>query len=141
MKSNEYLQSLKDFHGKKEEAGDTVELLTESEEYLEEGTISSLLAIYFWGPVPWTLWRTLRAAIDKAHKKCGTYDVTDKRDICIAKEKIKDCKKRIKMLRRRAKDCKNKRDPEKCRKTGKKIIKKYEEKKDKYKKRLKKLED
>lgn len=135
MKSTNYLDVLKDYHRPQDEEPN-LEILTEE----ERADVGSLLAIFFFGSNTWMLWRAIRAATDKAHKTCGTFSTSDKRDICILKEKIKDCNKKIRMLRDRMRDCKKKRNPDKCRKAGRKLIKKYEDKKSSYKKKLKEEE-
>ena len=135
MKSNDYLKVLKDYHEPKKDSTN-LEILTEQ----EKADISTLLAIFLFGSNTWMLWRAIKAKMDKANKKCGTFSTSATRDQCILKERIKECDKKIKMLNGRMKDCRKKRDPDDCRKAGRKLIKKYEDKKDIYEDKLKELE-
>lgn len=141
MKPDAYLKMLQDYHVPDIKEDIDPELLLESKEYLEEGAIASHLSIFLFGQPAWTLWRAIQAAFSKAHKKCGTFEISDKRDICIIEERIKECKKKIKFFNSRMKDIKKKRDPKKAKKSGDKLIKEYERRKKDYEKRLKKLEE
>jgi len=106
----------------------------------EANAIWNHIAIFLVGQNVWLLWRAIKSLTDKAHKKCGTLEISDKRDICIQKAKLKDTEKRLKFIQKRQKDCKDKKDPDKCKEAGKTIIKNLKARKKEIKKKLKKLE-
>lgn len=139
---NDYLALLKDHHQSKLKKNDQV-LLSESsidENLNEAGVSGNIAAIIAFGYGGWGLWRAIRAATDKASKKCGIFKISEKRDACILRVRIEDCDRKIKFIKnRKNKDCKDKRDPDKCRKTVKKLIEKEEGKKKEYKQKLEKL--
>ena len=136
MKDN-YLTLLKNHHQPKPKEKN-ISLLSES--LNEADTVGNIASIMAFGLGGWGLWRAIRAATDKASKKCGTFTISDKRDACIVKARIEDCDRKIKFIEnRKRKDCKEKRDPDKCRKSAKELIEKQKDKKKKYKKRLDEL--
>lgn len=109
-----------------------------NQEVLDEaGSIANHIAIFFLGHNTWLLWRAIRALFDKAHKKCGTFDISNERDLCIQKAKLKDAEKKLKFIQKRKKDCKDKRDPDKCKEAGKKIIKVLKDRKKEAKQNIK----
>ena len=114
-------------------------VLQEDTEVHSESSLKSHLAIQLFGVIPWTIWRTIRSMYDKANKDCGTYSITDDREECISKARIKRSEKRLDALRDNRKKCDDKKDPKKCKKDVDDRIDYEKELIDKNKKRLSKL--
>jgi len=62
------------------------------EVYKEEAsTGKSILGIFLAGPLYWPLYRWARSAVDQCNKKCGTFNIGDKRNKC-----MNDCNAKVK---------------------------------------------
>jgi hypothetical protein len=106
----------------------------------EAGVAGNVAALYLFG-VGWAAWRAIAASYDKAHKKCGTFRISDTRDACICRVKIKRSKERIELLKKERNKCSSRDDVQKCKDKMDKRIKYEEEIIDEQEEKLKKLEE
>lgn len=107
----------------------------------EGGIAANHAAIALFGQFSWGLWRAISASYDNANKKCGTFTISNTRDACICREKIKRSEKRIKLLRQERNKCIDKDAQQACKDKFDKRIKYEEENIDKQEEKLKKLEE
>ena len=73
----------------------------------EAGVVGNVMGIMIWSPMIWVLWRTALGIFSKAQRQCGVYTISNKRDICIQKAKIKFANDKIKILEKLKKDYKS----------------------------------
>jgi len=115
------------------------------EEYLKdiqtEASVSGNVAgIYAFGIIPWALWRTIGSIFDKSKRECGTYSISNKRDSCIHKARIRRSEKRIDALRKfKTEECKDKNKVDKCKNAADVRIKYEKEQIEKNENKLAKL--
>lgn len=79
----------------------------------EAGVAGNVAALYLFG-IGWAAWRVIAASYDKANKKCGTFEISQTRDACICRVKIKRGKERIYLLKKERKKCRDRDDIQKC---------------------------
>jgi len=81
----------------------------------EAGIIGNVAGMVLFGPLWWAAFRAVTAALDDCMRKCGTFNISQKRDACIAKCREKAQAKRTGLIKREAGKCSQAKDPAKCR--------------------------
>lgn len=100
---------------------------------LQEGVAKSILGILVSPPL-WVAWRTAKGIMSKAQRSCGTYKISNKRDICIAQYKIKSYQEQIKVLEKVKKEAKSDKQKEKVSQKIESLQNKIDKKQQKIKK-------
>lgn len=94
---------------------------------LNEGWGKTLFAWMLIGPLGWAIYRGIRAMADKKSEKCGTLSIGAKRDLCLAKETVKEIKQVIKMAQdAQKKICPKTKNPEKCKQKAEQTLEKLQ---------------
>jgi len=80
---------------------------------LSEGIAGGIFAIAALQPA-WPVWRGILAATSKANRKCGVLRITNQRDVCMAKVRLDETGKKIKLLGGLLKQCSKSGNPKNC---------------------------
>lgn len=60
------------------------------------------------------IWRTIRGLLQECNRKCGIFEVSQKRDICLCDCRIQNYEKQIKLFERLKKICSKQKNPKRC---------------------------
>jgi len=93
---------------------------------LREGIGS--IALFMLAPVTWVAYRTLRAAIDKKRRECGTFGFGKVRKMCMLRVELEEYNKMLQLLGRSKANCRSSSNPENCSKKADESIRKYRDK-------------
>jgi hypothetical protein len=86
----------------------------------------------------WTIYRVIRATINKKYELCGTFSSGLKKKVCMTKLRLEEATKIKNLLIKNMKECNKQKNPQKCINKHKKVIQKLTEKEKKYAEKLKK---
>jgi len=82
----------------------------------ELGVVGNILSILAFSSMA-TSWRIIAAATSDAHRRCGVLRISNQRDSCLAKVRIEDATKRIRILQQSKSGCSKSKDPRSCSET------------------------
>lgn len=113
----------------------------ETIELNEAGVLGNFFGIVIFSPMLWAAWRALGGLFSKAKRRCGTFTISQKRDLCLWNVKTNIAEKKIKLIEKAAEEC-SKKDPDKadeCKEKAENAIEKLKEKMEKYKEKAEDL--
>lgn len=95
--------------------------------HLNEGALKSLFGMFLLTPVGWVAWRAIKAMVSKGQRKCGVLSIGKSRDMCLLRVKAAGIQKKISIIKSNMGNCAKAKNPEKCKASGEKQLRKLQE--------------
>jgi len=93
---------------------------------LQEGPVGSIMGMLIFTPMLWAAYRAAKAAVEKDSKICGTFDISEKRDKCLVKVKLRGLTQQLSIVKKALGDCPKSKNPVKCKQKGQAAIQKLQ---------------
>jgi hypothetical protein len=106
---------------------------------LNEFVATAVLGLAILGAKGWVAWRAIKGATSEASRRCGVLRISSDRSSCLAKVKIEEAGKKIRLLQKARSACSNHKDPRGCTENLDSKIKSEQEKLQTNKEKLRRL--
>lgn len=85
-----------------------LEEMDETSALNEAGVAGNIGAMLIFNPAVWAVYRTLGGILSKAKRKCGTFSISNKRDVCIEEAHLDVLEKKKDLVNKALGDCTDK---------------------------------